>query len=154
MCVCAFLTDPTGITISGNCHGTYSATNNEVTSPNYPNKYGSGTNCYWNIQSDFGTRIALQFTAFNVEAHSTCSYDWVQVYDGSSSSATALSSKLCSSTLPVVILSSQNSMYLIFRTDGSGEYNGFRAIATATSKYYSTNTRSGTGPNGFIPIFN
>merc|ERR1711994_1130093 len=51
-----------------------------------------------------------------------CSYDWVQVSFGS------FEEKYCGSVIPSPIISSGNTMTVVFRTDGSITRTGFRAI--------------------------
>lgn len=101
----------------------YSATNiysGHFTSPNYPSNYGNGENCYWTLTSD--ERISLSFEAFNTEA----SYDYVRVYDGSSSSASLLGA-FHGQSIPSSLTSSSTQMYVTFTSDGSNTYSGFSA---------------------------
>ena len=57
-----------------------------IRSPNYPNTYDSNDDCAWSIEVDPTHRIQFTFLDFDVEPHANCSYDYVALYDGSSTS--------------------------------------------------------------------
>ena len=63
----------------------------------------------------------LTFESFDIEAHSSCSNDYVQVSFGSDEQ------KYCGSNKPSPIISSDNRMTVIFRSDYSEARNGFKA---------------------------
>ena len=51
-------------------------------SPAYPNGYDHNLDCYWLIEADPGRSVRMEFTDINIEAHPSCSFDYVQLYDG------------------------------------------------------------------------
>ena len=54
--------------------------NNLISSPNYPNSnYPDNQNKEYPIKVATGSIIEILFTDFNLEAHASCAYDWVQV---------------------------------------------------------------------------
>ena len=59
----------------------------------------------------------MQFTAFDVESHSTCSYDHVTIKNGD---GTTLMEKTCGSSLPAALTSTSNTVEIYFHSDGSG----------------------------------
>ena len=63
----------------------------------------------------------LTFESFDLEAHSSCKYDFVQISFGS------VEQKYCGSNKPTPIISSGNTMTVLFHTDGSVNGNGFKA---------------------------
>ena len=75
-------------------------------------------------------RVQLHFVSFDVEDESDCDYDSVRIYDGQDTSA-PLMRNICGDTLPGDVTSSGNTMFVRFKTDVSGNRNGF-------SIYYST----------------
>ena len=70
--------------------------------------------------------LLLEFTAFNVEAHSTsCRYDNLTITDGD---GTILMENACGASLPADIRSRSNVVDLLFRTDRSGTRAGWSLI--------------------------
>ena len=75
----------------------------------------------WNIGVASGKRIMLTFESFDIEAHPSCKYDYVQVSFGSDEQ------RYCGSNKPSPIISSDNTMVVIFHSDDSEARNGFKA---------------------------
>ena len=48
-------------------------------SPNYPYPYPNSVECFWTITVARGNLIELKFDDFNMETHSSCEYDYLQV---------------------------------------------------------------------------
>ncbi|BFZ22539.1 hypothetical protein BsWGS_25578 [Bradybaena similaris] len=97
-----------------------------IVSANYPETYPSNHVCYWTIQGDQDSVVSLSFLDFSVEPESVCDYDFVQVHDGSSESAPVLA-RFCGNTLPRNVTTSGNTMFIIFDSDDSVNYSGFKA---------------------------
>uniref|UniRef100_A0A2C9KKQ8 CUB domain-containing protein n=1 Tax=Biomphalaria glabrata TaxID=6526 RepID=A0A2C9KKQ8_BIOGL len=92
-------------------------------SSNYPLTYPYDSKCTWTITSNnVNSIISLRFQDYEVEG---CPYDYVELFDGDSSSAKQLDS-LCYS-VPEVIKSSGNSMHIVFTSDNSNNKKGFLA---------------------------
>ena len=85
-----------------------------VTSPNYPDNYPNNLEKIETIQVEQGLILSLQFTAFDIESHSTCAYDHLTIMDGD---GTTLMEKSCGSFLPADIRSTSNIVKLVFITD-------------------------------------
>ena len=92
-------------------------------SPNYPSAYPNKFDKTENIVVAEGKTVKIKFTAFNVESHSSCRYDWVQIIDGDS---TVLLSKTCGTTIPAEIQSKTNNVRVIFHTDYSETRSGWK----------------------------
>ncbi|KAK2164215.1 hypothetical protein NP493_1426g00021 [Ridgeia piscesae] len=70
-------------------------------------------------------RVHLHFLSFEVEYNKKgCYYDYLNVYDGDTISAPRLA-KLCGDKRPEDILSSNNSLLLVFITDKTKTFGGF-----------------------------
>ncbi len=95
-----------------------------ITSPGYPAQYQNDLYCTTNIRVAAGKRIHLNFTAFSLESHSSCSYDYVEITNGSSSV------KYCGNTLPPSVTTKTNELTIKFKTDGSVVRTGFSATYT------------------------
>ncbi|XP_070842448.1 cubilin [Chaetodon trifascialis] len=116
------------------CGGMLTTASGTFSSPNYPLSYHPNAECYWNIRTSQGNQLLLSFSDFHLESSSTCSYDYLAVYDGNSSTAPELA-KLCGGQLPNTISSSSNQLYIKLRTDSSISTGGF--LASYISKCHS-----------------
>ncbi len=117
-------------------------TNGSIYSPGYPNNYGNNENCQWIIKAPYGERILIYFTTFDLEDHSQCSFDSVNIFDGQNSNASLLS-KRCGSSLPQPVNSSGRYIYMQFTSDGSVTKKGFvahyRTLSSGRLYKYVTN---------------
>ena len=75
----------------------------------------------WNLAVASGKRIELTFESFDLEAHSTCGYDYVQISFGS------VEEKYCVNNKPSPIISPGNTMRVTFHSDETVNMGGFRA---------------------------
>ena len=64
---------------------------------------------------------------FDLEDSSSCSNNSVKVYDGSSASA-PLKGTYCGTSIPAEIMSSGNTMFVTFTSDGSVTKYGFSSL--------------------------
>ncbi|KAL2085662.1 hypothetical protein ACEWY4_018982 [Coilia grayii] len=113
------------------CGGTLTTSTGGLTSPNYPLPYHPNVECYWLIKSSEGSRPTLTFGDFHLETSSSCTYDYLEVYDGNSTNALKLA-HLCGSQLPAPIAASKEQLFVKLRTDSSVSAGGF--IATYTTR--------------------
>uniref|UniRef100_A0A672M2B6 CUB domain-containing protein n=1 Tax=Sinocyclocheilus grahami TaxID=75366 RepID=A0A672M2B6_SINGR len=67
--------------IFAGCGETLTEPTGSFTSPGHPTDYPHGANCTWYISVEPGNLIRLSFTTFNLEYHTNCGYDYVDVYD-------------------------------------------------------------------------
>uniref|UniRef100_A0A4W6DZH6 CUB domain-containing protein n=1 Tax=Lates calcarifer TaxID=8187 RepID=A0A4W6DZH6_LATCA len=100
------------------CGGTLTTASGGFSSPNYPLPYHPNSECYWNIRTSQGSQLLLSFSDFHLESSASCSYDYLAVYDGNSSSAPELA-RLCGSQPPSTFSASSNQLYVKLRTDSS-----------------------------------
>ncbi|XP_013067334.2 tolloid-like protein 1 isoform X2 [Biomphalaria glabrata] len=106
------------------CHHDIKSHYGVITSPNYPEYYPSRSECVWHFSTAPGHRIRLQFRAFEVEAHQQCTYDYVGIYDGNSSSAANIG-RLCGPRIPKPVTSNSNHLYMTLISDASVQRKGF-----------------------------
>ena len=93
-----------------------------VSSPNYPDNYPNSVRKTETIQVEQGLILSLQFTAFDIEADSTCGDDHLTITDGD---GTILMKKSCGSSMPAEIRSRSNIVNVVFHTDRSGTRSGW-----------------------------
>lgn len=88
--------------------------------------YSHNSRCAWVIHTSPDKVINVTFTKFNLEYHSDCRYDFVQIHDGRSS-ASQLIGRFCGNTFPKGgnIISSHNNLYFWFRSDQTVAKEGF-----------------------------
>ena len=95
-----------------------------VTSPNHPNNYPNNLRRTNTIEVEEGLIVAMQFTAFDVQSHSTCSWDHVTIKN---SNGKTLMEKTCGSSLPAAVTSTSNIVEIYFHTDSwDGSNSGWR----------------------------
>ncbi|XP_071496396.1 blastula protease 10-like [Diadema antillarum] len=96
----------------------------DITSPNYPGHYGNHESCIWLIEGAPGATITLTFDDINIESHSTCGYDSVEVRTGDVSLPGI---RFCGTTLPREQVSTGNQLLVAFTSDYSVTTSGFSA---------------------------
>ena len=52
-----------------------------IMSPNYPEKYDSNVDCTIDIEFPENERVQLHFQYFELEKHSKCSFDYLEIID-------------------------------------------------------------------------
>ncbi|KAM4534255.1 cubilin [Odontesthes bonariensis] len=122
------------------CGGTFTDSEGIIISPNWPNNYAHNRQCIYLIRLPSSEQVALNFTHMNLESHSGCAFDFVEIRDGSMEDD-QLIGKYCGSTLPAPIVSSSNSLWIRFKSDSSVSRAGFRAVYSDACG----GTLSGTG---------
>ncbi|XP_025104688.1 deleted in malignant brain tumors 1 protein-like isoform X4 [Pomacea canaliculata] len=110
---------------------TYS--NQNLRYPYLPVNYVNNADCYWLLQTSLlDYVVAVTFTFVDIEYSNGCPYDYVQLFDGSSTSADSLG-KVCRLTSET-FYSSGPSMYIRFHSDGSTTKRGFQLTYRAVSR--------------------
>lgn len=83
-------------------------------------------NCKWIIVAPFGHAIQLTWVKFDLERHSECAFDYVEVYENNTITGKAQRiGKYCGQTKPPSIISSFNIVTITFVTDSSVNDLGF-----------------------------
>lgn len=138
---------------SAYCSGTTTLNTSDygtITDGSGSNNYCNNQDCKWLIQPPQATSVTLNFTAFALEdaASDGTIYDAVEVYDGTTTSATLLG-RFTGSNLPPAITSSGGSMLVRFISDLEENKQGFSAYYTSTQNSYCTGTTTTlTAPSG------
>lgn len=107
------------------CGGEFDGESGQITSPNYPQRYGDNLLCNYTIRASEDTYIVAHFIdKFDIESHALCVHDRLSAYQGTSSSAAPLG-RYCGNQIPTPIVSRSN-LFLQFRTDSSIVRSGFK----------------------------
>ena len=109
-----------------------------IVSPNHPGGYGKNQYCETTITFREGQKVVIDFLYFNLEAEALCKYDWLEVRDGPSAKSNLLGgSKLCGITSPNAMVSTGNTVTLVFKSDHNVVRSGFK-IKAELGKIYCT----------------
>ncbi|KAB0373534.1 hypothetical protein FD755_015193 [Muntiacus reevesi] len=102
------------------CSGNFTQRRGTILSPGYPEPYGNNLNCIWKIIVTEGSGIQIQVISFATEQN----WDSLEIYDGGDSSAPRLGS-FSGTTVPALLSSTSNQLYLHFQSDISVAAAGF-----------------------------
>jgi len=108
------------------CGGTLTSEKGSFNSPNFPERYDNNVECDWLIRVHPLERIQIKFTVFDLEHHSRCRWDYLEIRDGDSEQS-PLINRFCGQDVPQPIVSTGNKVWIKFRADNSFTGQGFRA---------------------------
>ncbi|NXV11839.1 OVCH2 protein, partial [Cepphus grylle] len=94
-------------------------------SMHYPERYSNTADCQWIICAPEDHVIKLTYQSFEVEESEDCSYDAVTVYEDVRKEEEI--AKSCGFALPAPVLSSSALMLIVFHSDETETFGGFRA---------------------------
>lgn len=90
-----------------------------------------------NVMEKLLNTVYSRFQIFHLEAHSSCRFDYLDIFDGPSTSS-PLIGRFCGNVVPTErIRSTSNMMTLNFITDASVTHDGFRGIYRSTYGKFS-----------------
>ncbi|XP_006143994.1 CUB and zona pellucida-like domain-containing protein 1 isoform X1 [Tupaia chinensis] len=112
-----------------NCGGYLDTWEGSFTSPNYPKPHPELAYCVWHIQVEKGYKIKLNFKEIFLEIDDHCRFDFIAVYDGSSTNS-GLIGKVCGRVTPT-FESSSDALTVVLSTDYANSYRGFSASYTS-----------------------
>uniref|UniRef100_A0A2K5UF00 Membrane frizzled-related protein n=1 Tax=Macaca fascicularis TaxID=9541 RepID=A0A2K5UF00_MACFA len=113
------------------CGGNLTGLQGTFSTPNYLQQYPHQQLCTWHISVPAGHSIELQFHNFSLEAQDECKFDYVEVYETSSSGAFSLLGRFCGAEPPPHLISSHHELAVLFRTDHGISSGGFSATYLA-----------------------
>ncbi|XP_071998418.1 CUB and sushi domain-containing protein 1 isoform X2 [Engystomops pustulosus] len=102
------------------CSGNFTERRGTILSPGFPEPYGNSLNCVWRIIVTEGSGIQIQVLSFATEHN----WDSLEIYDGSDMTSPRLGS-FSGTTVPALLNSTSNQLYLHFHTDISVSAAGF-----------------------------
>ncbi|XP_042194838.1 CUB and sushi domain-containing protein 1 [Callorhinchus milii] len=102
------------------CGGNLTERKGTILSPGFPEPYQNSLNCLWKITVPEGAGIQIQVISFATEHN----WDSLEVFDGGDITATMLGS-FSGTTVPALLNSSSNQLYLHFYSDISVSAAGF-----------------------------
>ncbi|KZS21868.1 Tolloid 2-like protein, partial [Daphnia magna] len=112
-------------TIDPVCGGEIStSTYGTVNSPGYPGHYPANRDCVWLLTAPLGKRIQFTFATLQLEHHTNCSYDFLEIRDGLALTDNSLG-KFCSTANPPPLTTSGPYAMINFHSDATSNDNGF-----------------------------
>lgn len=114
------------------CGGEISGYSGAIISPNYPSPYGRNVVCVWRVSVSQGSAASISIVDIDLETHSRCLLDYIEIYDGPTVKSPSLG-RYCSSNHPLTITSTGNTFTVKFRSDISRQGRGFH-LKFATGK--------------------
>lgn len=109
------------------CGGTYTADNGNISSPNYPNPYNGDRTCEYDIVAPEGKVIILSVLDLDVEKHSVCDFDNLEIFDFPTADNSTSLGRFCGQVKPGTLTSSYNHLHIHFSADASINGRGFFA---------------------------
>ncbi|XP_005347218.1 membrane frizzled-related protein isoform X1 [Microtus ochrogaster] len=113
------------------CGGNLTGLHGVFSTPNYPQHYPQQQLCTWYISVPVGYGIGLQFHNFSLEEQAECKFDYVEVYEASSSGAFSFLGRFCGAESPPHLVSLRHQLAVIFKTDLGISSGGFLATYQA-----------------------
>ncbi|XP_053881770.1 ovochymase-2 isoform X2 [Malaclemys terrapin pileata] len=96
-----------------------------IQSMNYPEPYNNLADCHWIIHAPENHVIKLTYEYFEIEENEDCSYDSVTAYEDVTKEEEIARS--CGFAVPAPVLSTSSMMLIIFHSDETETFGGFRA---------------------------
>ncbi|KAJ8013388.1 hypothetical protein DPEC_G00052750 [Dallia pectoralis] len=108
------------------CGGVLTSSKGTILSPGYPETYANYLSCVWKVSVPEGAGIQIQVISFATEHN----WDSLDFFDGVDGNATRLGS-YSGTTIPQLLNSTSNNLYLTFQSDISVSAAGFHLEYTA-----------------------
>jgi cubilin len=109
------------------CGGIYTAENGMISSPNYPNPYAGERVCEYDIIAPQGKIIVLNILDLDIEKHSVCEFDNLEIFDGATADNATSLGRFCGDIKPGIFTSTFNHLHIHFSSDASINGRGFSA---------------------------
>lgn len=94
----------------------------DIISPNYPEPYMHRAECKWTIAVAAGNLIRLLIVDLQLEEHTKCRYDYIEIYEGNNRRN---GQRYCQYPYPKIITSKSNVLNIEFRSDFTNSGRGF-----------------------------
>ena len=108
------------------CGGKLTGSRGTFASPRFPSNYPNNVNCTWTIECIALKRIYITVTSMDIEeTMGTCHFDYLKVKDPDYNGKIVRT--FCGKKLPDIIVSTSNTLWISFVSDGEGNKSGFSA---------------------------
>lgn len=89
------------------------------------NSYDHHMECTWVFLAPLGNIVEITWLSFDIEDSSSCQFDYIQIFDNSTTQFGSEIGKFCGTNIPPPIISSSNLVSILFKTDGSRNAGGW-----------------------------
>ena len=96
---------------AGGCGGNFTTFNAIISSPSYPDRYPDNAECVYTISQPIGTYITITVLNMDINYHTSCYYDLLEIRDGSSRDSPMVG-QFCGNNIPPSFSSSHNNMWI------------------------------------------
>ena len=96
-----------------------------IVSPNHPHMYDNDQDCKITVKFGEGQRVATTFLEFDIQDEAQCLFDWLEVRDGDSDTSNLIEPRLCGNKKPEPMMSTTNSLTILFHSDLGIKLSGF-----------------------------
>lgn len=107
------------------CGGILTSHRGSLSSPNYPEPYGDNAQCQWRITSNQGSTIQIVISDLDMEEHSECRYDYLEIFDGRDASGVSFGRFCSAANYPLRIDTVGNDAFIRMKTDVTNQGRGF-----------------------------
>ncbi|XP_055859998.1 uncharacterized protein LOC106058961 isoform X2 [Biomphalaria glabrata] len=126
-----YMESTNGSCVPINCTSITTNSTGIIQSPFYPSAYMNNAFCTWSINGNEDNVISLRLEQnFYIEPTYNCPNDYLEIYDGENNE-TRLIGHYCGWSIPSVIRTRGNKMYIIFKTNWVYSYTGFNGSYTS-----------------------
>ncbi|EFN89302.1 Cubilin, partial [Harpegnathos saltator] len=115
------------------CGGHYMKSTGVIRSPGYPDDYENRKECVWTIEAQARHRIILTVNHFELEDHSSCIFDYLEIRNGGYETS-PLIGRFCGEEIPTEIPSQASQLYIKFVSDFSRRQKGFEIQWDSTTE--------------------
>jgi len=110
------------------CGGIIKGVTGTFSTPNFPKSYPPQTTCHWIIEVPDDFYIQMKFIRFDLEKHSICKYDSVEVRDGGERNSPQLGRYCGLNPIKGTLKTRTNKATIKFISDRSTEKTGFKLL--------------------------
>ncbi|KAI8772779.1 cubilin, partial [Biomphalaria glabrata] len=117
-----FILQSLSIYVNG-CNTTYTATSGNITSPNYPDPYGTNLYCTYELYSPTGEVVELYVDFVDLECCVRIDQcDYIKIYNGSSADKNQMLYEFC---VNIRVNFSSEKLFIVFISDIQSGNKGF-----------------------------
>ncbi|XP_064556077.1 cubilin homolog [Drosophila montana] len=121
------------------CGGRLIGNGGVITSPNYPNSYPHNAHCEWQLRVHPGSSLRIVIEDLELEDLYDCTYDYLRIYNGTSSSRLSDGTYHDMCTMPDeanrVLNIDSNEAVVVFQSDINNAERGFRLSYSADCQH-------------------
>lgn len=116
----------------GECSWEIEFLNGTIASPGFPENYENEQECQFTLEVPPGQKVQLTVKYLDLQEGDECEFDYLEIRDGRNEESNIID-VFCGRKQETVVTSSENYMYVYFRSDDNLVFKGFQAEYHAIS---------------------